>query len=436
MVQRIDADLGGTEMKAALEAAIRLPIPADAVGADILLVTDGEVWNAQALISAARDSNHRVFAIGVGSSPAEAVLRQLAEATGGACEFATPGEALEAAAVRMMGRIRKQPWREARVDWGCVPVWQTPLPLGVFGGDTMIVYAGVKDARAWPTVRLLASDGNATREIARAEAEDVVAGDALPRIAASRRLVGAGEEEARGLAVAYQLLSPHTNCILVHERAKAGKVTEEAQLHQVSTMLAAGWGATSRAVPGASGLFAASSFERSHDLPVRATRAHYAPAPEMRMPNLEVDAFNGGEIFARSIAFEGSDVFPPATLACLTSPEDLLAAVVATLRGTGAVTGLSALDEALPPDAAVRPALKLVCDLLGSNDAGWLLLAHWLERQSPDAARAALLAPHLDQIDPTQLARSLKLFDQHLAPALLRPSMRSRAARLTRALGL
>ena len=57
------------------------------------------------MIDAARASGHRVFAIGVGSSPAEGVLRSLAEATGGACEFATPGEALEAAVPLAPGKV-------------------------------------------------------------------------------------------------------------------------------------------------------------------------------------------------------------------------------------------------------------------------------------------------------------------------------------------
>lgn len=60
--------------------------------ADILLITAGEVWDVAKVVEAARRSGHRVFAIGVGSAPAEAVLTQLAESTGGACEFATPGE--------------------------------------------------------------------------------------------------------------------------------------------------------------------------------------------------------------------------------------------------------------------------------------------------------------------------------------------------------
>ncbi len=245
LVEAIDADLGGTEMEAALEAVFKLPVAKGSANADVLLITDGEIWQAQAMIDAARASGHRVFAIGVGSSPAEGVLRSLAEATGGACEFATPGEALEAAAGRMLVRIRQQPWHDVRIDWGAEPVWQSVVPAGVFGGDTVITFAGMAPSPAAQTVRLLAADARgAVIELARGEADAPCPGDSLSRIAAARRLATADEPEALRLAVDYQLMSKQTNCILVHQRADADKVTEQAELHRVSSMLAAGWGAT------------------------------------------------------------------------------------------------------------------------------------------------------------------------------------------------
>ena len=77
----------------------------------MLLITDGEIWQAQEVIDLARRGGQRVFAIGVGSAPAEGVLRELALATGGTSEFVTPGEAVEQAALRMLARIRQVPWR-------------------------------------------------------------------------------------------------------------------------------------------------------------------------------------------------------------------------------------------------------------------------------------------------------------------------------------
>ena len=77
-------------MEAAPTSVFALASASDQACTDVLLITDGEIWNAQPMLEAARRSGHRVFALGVGASPAEAVLRQLAEATGGACTAVSP----------------------------------------------------------------------------------------------------------------------------------------------------------------------------------------------------------------------------------------------------------------------------------------------------------------------------------------------------------
>jgi Ca-activated chloride channel family protein len=163
-VEATDATLGGTEMEAALLGVFALPswLPPAASSkarkgqdraqaaqqapscADVLLITDGEVWDTKRMIASAQRSGHRVFVIGVGTSPAEAVLRHLAEATGGACEFATPGEALEAAAERMLQRMRQSVWTGLRVDWGMAeaPQWELPVQQRAFGGDTLLALGG------------------------------------------------------------------------------------------------------------------------------------------------------------------------------------------------------------------------------------------------------------------------------------------------------
>lgn len=227
-VDSLQADLGGTEMHAALRAVFDLPMAA----ADVLMFTDGEVWEVETLVRDAQAAGQRVFVVGVGHSPAEALLRRLAASTGGACEFATPGEALAEAAQRMLRRMR-QPRRMGMVlDWGPVaPAWQTRLPAGVFDGDTVFVLAGFAQASAGDGVRLLEAGG---AELARAEAQAGITSDTLARLAAARRWAEGGQDAA--FAVRYQLLTEVTNCVLVHERAAAEKAGEAAQLHRVASM--------------------------------------------------------------------------------------------------------------------------------------------------------------------------------------------------------
>ena len=67
-VDALDANLGGTEMEDALVSTFAL---AHTGNCDVLLVTDGEISAIDATIAAAKASAHRLFVVGIGSSPAE-----------------------------------------------------------------------------------------------------------------------------------------------------------------------------------------------------------------------------------------------------------------------------------------------------------------------------------------------------------------------------
>jgi hypothetical protein len=387
----------------------------------VLLVTDGEIWQAQEMIAAARASGHRVFAIGVGSSPAEGVLRSLAEATGGACEFATPGEALEAAAGRMLVRIRQQPWRDARIDWGCEPVWQTTLPTSVFGGDTVIALAGMSASAAAPTVRLLAVGAQrAETEVARGEADAPCPGDTLPRIAAARRIGTADEGEALELAVAYQLMSKHTNCILVHQRAEADKATEEAELRQVSSMLAAGWGATSTVMESASISYSAMSTPT-------VWRSARAPVDmDIQFSLASADDSEMSACLHEQVIDE-----KPASL------KEIALSVVDHLAHGGQIRGLAAHCQALALHPDVRMVLDQVVALGISDGQAFLLLAHWTNVRTDGLASSfitAAMQPHVDRLDGSLIEQCIKLFDRLLGGYAIDGWNLSRTKRLQRSL--
>ena len=201
-IDQTDADLGGTEMQAALEAVFAA-WPRKGRRVYVLLITDGEIWQSEELVVAARRSAHRVFAIGVGSSPAESVLRQLAEATGGAAEFVTPGEAVEHAATRMLARMRQQPASQLAVDWGAQPAWQLPLPRQAFGGDTVLALAGFSAALPDPAaVRLRGVEAPGQPvELARTVSTQSVTGQERPLPGGGQRVaqctIGKSERRVR-----------------------------------------------------------------------------------------------------------------------------------------------------------------------------------------------------------------------------------------------
>lgn len=240
-IDATDASLGGTEMEAALKATLALPHAHPQ--ADVLIITDGQVWQSEAVAAAARHNGQRVFAIGVGSAPAEGALRAIAAATGGACEFATPGDDLQAATVRMLERMRDTPWSALRVDWGVAPQWQQPLPATAFGGDTVIAMAAF-DAGQEPAKATLALDGETTPLTA--AASDAAEPEVLARLLADQERREQTPAQAQATALRYRLLTEHTHCVLAHVRSDAERDAPPADLVRVPSMLAAGWGGTGR----------------------------------------------------------------------------------------------------------------------------------------------------------------------------------------------
>jgi len=254
-VGNLDANLGGTEMESALTSTFAL---AQTVASDVLLVTDGQISAIDSTIKAAQASAHRVFVVGIGSSPTEVHLRRLAEATGGACDFVAPGEAVEPAILRMFARLRSPRLSALTLVWpdGFTPEWVTAMPPSVFDGDTVTLFAL---ARQCPTGTLelrgqLAHDA-AWQVLGSASfSPDVDPSDSLSRMAAAERLrlclktenAGLPPVEARAfatkLAIDYQLVTDTTSFLLIHERAEQDKPQDMPELHKVSQMLAAGWG--------------------------------------------------------------------------------------------------------------------------------------------------------------------------------------------------
>lgn len=276
VLKQTDANLGGTELPAALAEVIAIRGARDR--ADILLITDGDIWDIESVIKQVRHANHRIFAIGVGSAPAESLLRQLAEGTGGACELVSPNEDMQAAVMRMLTRIRSHRAEGLTVDWGFKPAWVTQLPLSLFEGDTIHVFAGfnepVQDIHATLIYRL-ASDAQSSAGKRRpitsesvnppefAECRLTAKGqqahserigtmqDDLPRMAAWQRITDAAEriqqrdsarEWAIGLALEHQLVTPDTSLFMVHEREASEKTNGQPRLQQITHMQAAGWG--------------------------------------------------------------------------------------------------------------------------------------------------------------------------------------------------
>ena len=245
VVRQLDADLGGTEMERALTATLAIATPPD-VTRDLLLITDGEIYDVAGVVEKAAQSGHRLFAIAIGAAPVEALARQLAERTGGGCEFVGPGEDVEAAILRTFKRLRATPRTLSAVQWPQDPSWTAPFPTAVFPGDTLHLFAG-SAGRPAGGVSITVKDSSGCETAIHVPVDDRLAdGDLLPRLAAARRIGSLDAAAARELAERYQLATEHTSFVVVDVRADGEKATRVPDTVAVPHMLAAGWGASSR----------------------------------------------------------------------------------------------------------------------------------------------------------------------------------------------
>jgi len=247
-VDQLDANMGGTEIGTALEAAYQLR-DHDNLPQDVLLITDGEVWEGERVIAEAQSSGQRVFTVGVGSSVSEAFVQDLARVSKGACELISPNEEMAERIYRHFNRMRVAHADTVEIKWPGRAGEQIPRNIGaVFSGDTVHVFAHFKDKPEGEVgIRIRLTDhgkwkekfpvklmpGNGTEEST----------SSLARLAAATGLPEIGhEQEATAMAVKYQLMSPWTNFLVVDELPEGERKKELPALRQVPHMLAAGWG--------------------------------------------------------------------------------------------------------------------------------------------------------------------------------------------------
>ncbi len=299
-VGALQADMGGTGMEGALASTFALTSRAAGGGAtdDLLLITDGEISAIERTVAAARASGHRLFVVGVGSSPAESHLRRLAEATGGACDFVAAGEAVAPAVLRMFARLRSPRLTQVRLAWprGVEPLWVSPVNDAVFDADSCNVFA-LLPAGLSGAVTLQGTDAEGrVRDVATAHfGEAPRADDLLPRLAAGVRIEALADAGAAAeLAVAYQLVTSRTNFLLVHERAAGEKASDMPLLHQVAQMVPTGWGGAGRvlrsraAAPAGGGALQAPSVASVRSMPMAAPSVDFSLAAfEMPEPSKE-----------------------------------------------------------------------------------------------------------------------------------------------------
>ena len=246
LARGLTASMGGTEMGGAMEVTSGMPCSVSDC-ADILLITDGQVYEHSSIIDDIKEYGHRVFSVGVGSSVTESFIRNIGEQTNGAAEFVTPNEGMAKHIVRHFHRIYS-PQAKATLTWPQRIVDQKPehLPV-VYSGDTLHVF-GHSDT---------IPEGNVTLELKIHDTTIVqrasitvldnpgVIPSTLARLAADQSLEMLEEEAQIDTAVRYQLMTDKTSYIVIDQRVSDEKTNGAPAIRKVAQMLPAGWGGIS-----------------------------------------------------------------------------------------------------------------------------------------------------------------------------------------------
>lgn len=234
-------DLGGTELSSALTEAMAY---AQESPLDILLLTDGDVWNLEDTAEKAKMAGHRLFTVGIGAAVGEDTVRMLADKTGGACELVTPNEAMVERIARHFGRMRQPRIESITLDWGQAALWETRPDKACFAGDSITVFAAFEHTLPVEVLATLRFAGvTETTVVTHLTASSTLA-DAIVRLAAHARLPTLAESAQSEWAVRYQLVTERTDCLVTVERTADEKTDALPELQIVPQMLAAGWGGT------------------------------------------------------------------------------------------------------------------------------------------------------------------------------------------------
>jgi len=284
LAQLVQADMGGTQMGAALEAAVKDldRLDGDASTKVILLVTDGAVQpeELQRARERATAKGIRIFVVAVGSSAGVDALTPLAAGTGGVLERAVPTESIDAGVMRHVRRARQAHPIEFKVNWDG-PVMASNLLGPVYQGDVSMMVASFPD-QAPRTVGLFVSGACAKNCHVLSEIESASVWLAW---AGQQLYLNAQPDLRANIALRYRLITEMTSAVLVKRRAEGDKEMALPTVVPVRHMVS-------------DGMVAASYMSMSIPRPRQSMRITAAARPKVNMAcfdDLQFDDLSGDD---------------------------------------------------------------------------------------------------------------------------------------------
>jgi Ca-activated chloride channel family protein len=262
-VAKLGATLGGTELLPAIEFVLEQATRGEHI-TQIVVMTDGQVTNSDAVIDAVRRSSQhvRVFTFGIGRGASHHLVKGLARAGGGTAEFVYPGERIEPKVVRLFRRALSPALTDVHLDWSGMTVTAVPATVGPLFADEPLRVYGLMNEIGSGTVTLQARGASGPMSWSLdVRAADVIDGATVGTLAARARIReieeggtwsaerGSRQRERRqdravneivALATEFGLASRETSWVAVQQREVP--LAEEATLRRVPVAITSGWG--------------------------------------------------------------------------------------------------------------------------------------------------------------------------------------------------
>lgn len=254
-------DLGGTELFQPLELILRSK-PTVGTVRNVILLTDGQVSNEPAILKMARRhrSRNRIFSFGIGPASSAFLVKGLARATGGACEFIAQEESFHEKVLRTFARIASPMATDVRIDWGGADAQTLAELPPIFDGDLLTVYARVlgrlptevsltcrteSGEQRWPVAVPAdrVTDGGIGAMWARRTIQSLEETNGITRTVA-QCTPSREREMVISLSKEFGLLSSLTTFVAVEHRSIEERNDGAPTTRRVPVMLASGWGET------------------------------------------------------------------------------------------------------------------------------------------------------------------------------------------------
>ena len=144
-LSEIDADMGGTELLEALDVVYRIPVQENC-RREVILLTDGEVYNTREVLHHAKIKHHttRFYTFGIGRGASQALVKGLADVTGGVWEIISPGENIQEKVLRQFSRLIQPEVKELAVTVNNASFSMPERLPPIYEGDMLTLLAEVE----------------------------------------------------------------------------------------------------------------------------------------------------------------------------------------------------------------------------------------------------------------------------------------------------